>query len=221
MSFKALVDIGFKQTNVVSDDSRIFWQSFLYYDGDYYVKPLYYPVSMDANVAKNFFKTIINIYRQQKRWAYGVGDIPYFLFAFLRNKKIALKKKVSLTIELVEGHFSWATAPIMIFLLGWLPLIMGGPDFSQTIMSYSLPKVISRLMTVAMLGLVSSIYLSFILLPPKPPEYGRFKYFVLAFSWLIFPFMMIFFGSFPALEAQTRLMLGRYMGFWATEKVRK
>jgi cellulose synthase/poly-beta-1,6-N-acetylglucosamine synthase-like glycosyltransferase len=221
MSFKALVQIGFKQTNVVSDDSRIFWQCFLYYDGDYYVKPLYYPVSMDANVAKNFFKTILNIYRQQKRWAYGVGDIPYFLYGFLKNKKISLKRKISLTVEVVEGHFSWATAPIMIFLLGWLPLIMGGPEFSQTIMSYSLPKVISRIMTVAMMGLVSSIYLSFILLPPKPPEYGKLKYLVLALSWLIFPFMMIFFGSLPALDAQTRLMLGRYMGFWATEKVRK
>jgi cellulose synthase/poly-beta-1,6-N-acetylglucosamine synthase-like glycosyltransferase len=221
MSFKALVQIGFKQTNVVSDDSRIFWQCFLYYDGDYYVKPLYYPVSMDANVAKNFFKTILNIYRQQKRWAYGVGDIPYFLYGFLKNKKISLKRKISLTVEVVGGHFSWATAPIMIFLLGWLPLIMGGPEFSQTIMSYSLPKVISRIMTVAMMGLVSSIYLSFILLPPKPPEYGKLKYLVLALSWLIFPFMMIFFGSLPALDAQTRLMLGRYMGFWATEKVRK
>lgn len=28
MSFKALVDVGFKQTNIVSDDSRIFWQCF-------------------------------------------------------------------------------------------------------------------------------------------------------------------------------------------------
>ncbi len=221
MSFKALVDIGFKQTNVVSDDSRIFWQCFLHYDGDYYVKPLYYPISMDANVAKNIFRTIINIYKQQKRWAYGVGDIPYFLYGFLKNKKIALRKKLSLTIELIEGHFSWATASIMIFLLGWLPLIMGGPEFSQTIMSYSLPKVISRLMTLAMMGLVSSIYLSFILLPPKPPEYGKYKYLFLAISWLFFPFMMIFFGSLPALEAQTRLMMGRYMGFWVTEKVRK
>ena len=56
MSFLALADVGFKQTNVVSDDSRIFWQCFLKYDGDYRVKPLYYPVSMDANAAKEYFK---------------------------------------------------------------------------------------------------------------------------------------------------------------------
>lgn len=221
MSFQALLDVGFKQTNVVSDDSRIFWQCFLKYDGDYRVQPLYYPISMDANVSKNFFRTLVNIYKQQRRWAYGVGDISYFLFGFLKNKKISFLKKLSLGLELIEGHFSWATSSIMIFFLGWLPLILGGPEFSQTLISYNLPKIIGRVMTFAMIGLVSSIYLSFLLLPPRPPEYGRWKYLVFAFGWLLFPIMMIFFTALPALDAQTRLVFGKYMGFWVTEKFRK
>ena len=76
-------------------------------------------------------------------------------------------------------------------------------------------------MTLAMIGLISSVYLSFLLLPPRPPEYGKFKYIVFAFSWLLFPIMMTFFAALPALDAQTHLMLGRYMGFWVTEKFRK
>lgn len=221
MSFKTLVDVDFKQTNVVSDDSRIFWQCFLKYNGDYRVQPLYYPISMDANVARSFFRTLFNIYRQQRRWAYGVGDIAYFLFGFYRNKKIPFLKKLSLGLELIEGHLSWATASIIIFVLGWLPLTLGGPEFSHTLISYNLPKIISRLMTLAMIGLLSSVYLSFLLLPPKPPEYGRFKYLVFIFGWLLFPIMMIFFTALPALDAQTRWLFGRYMGFWVTEKVRK
>jgi hypothetical protein len=121
ISFKALADVDFKQTNVVSDDSRVFWQCFLKYNGDYGVQPLYYPVSMDANVAHSIGKTAINIYKQQRRWAYGVGEIPYFLFGFLKNKKIPIRKKISLGFETIEGHLSWATASILIFLLGWLP----------------------------------------------------------------------------------------------------
>jgi len=221
MSFKTLVDVDFKQTNVVSDDSRIFWQCFLKYNGDYRVQPLYYPISMDANVARSFFRTLFNIYRQQRRWAYGVGDIAYFLFGFYRNKKIPFLKKLSLGLELIEGHLSWATASIIIFVLGWLPLTLGGPEFSHTLISYNLPRIISRLMTLAMIGLLSSVYLSFLLLPPKPPEYGRFKYLVFIFGWLLFPIMMIFFTALPALDAQTRWLFGRYMGFWVTEKVRK
>jgi len=221
MSFKVLVDVGFKQTNVVSDDSRIFWQCFFKYDGDYRVMPIYYPVSMDANVSKSFSKTMVNVYKQQRRWAYGVADIPYFLFGALKNKKIPFKKELSLGFELIEGHFSWASVSVLIFVMGWLPLIFGGIEFSQTIISYSLPKIIGRLMTLSMAGLILSIYLSFLLLPPKPLQYGRSKYLVFAFSWLLFPFMMMIFTSLPAFDAQTRLMLGRYMGFWPTEKVRK
>ncbi len=221
MSFKALVDVGFKQTNVVSDDSRIFWQCFLKYDGDYRAEPLYYPVSMDANVAKSFWRTLLNIYKQQRRWAYGVGDIPYFLFGFLKNKKIPLFKKVSLGLEIVEGHFSWATASIMIFLLGWLPLALGGADFSHTLLSYNLPRVVSRIMTVSMLGLVASAYLSLLLLPPKPPEYGKLKYPLFVLGWALFPIIMIFFTALPALDAQTRWLIGKYLGFWPTEKFRK
>jgi len=221
MSFRALVDVDFKQTDVVSDDSRIFWQCFLKYNGDYKVLPIFYPISMDANCAKSFWRTMINIYKQQRRWAYGVGDIPYFLFGFLKNKKIPIKKKLSLGFELIEGHWSWATASILIFLLGWLPLVLGGPEFSQTLISYNLPKIVSRILTIAMVGLVSSCYFSFLLLPPRPPEYGKYKYLIFAFSWLLLPITMIFFTSLPALDAQTRWMLGKYMGFWPTEKIRK
>jgi hypothetical protein len=221
MSFKALVEVDFKQTNVVSDDSRIFWQCFLRYDGDYGVRPLYYPISMDANVAKNFWQTVVNIYKQQKRWAYGVGDIAYFLFGFIKNKKIPISKKISLGFELIEGHFSWATASVMIFLLGWLPVIFGGPGFSQTLIAFNLPQIISRILTLAMVGLVGSAYFSLILLPPKPPEYGRFKYVFFILGWLLVPIIMIFFTSLPALDAQIRWALGKYMGFWPTEKIRK
>jgi len=220
MSFKALVEVGFKQTNVVSDDSRIFWQCILRYNGDYRVEPLYYPVSMDANVANNFFKTLYNIFRQQRRWAYGVGDIAYFLFGFTKNKKIPLRKKIAFTLDAFEGHVSWATASIMIFLLGWLPLVIGGPEFSHTMISYNLPKIISRVMTFTMVGLVSSIYISFLILPPKPPDYGKHKYLVFILGWLLFPITMLLFGALPALDAQTRWILGKYMGFWVTEKHR-
>jgi cellulose synthase/poly-beta-1,6-N-acetylglucosamine synthase-like glycosyltransferase len=221
MSFKTLVEVGFRQTNVVSDDSRIFWQCFFKYDGDYQVTPLYYRVSMDANVAPSFLRTMKNVYLQQRRWAYGVGEIPYFLFGFLKNKKIPILKKLSLGLELMEGHISWATASILIFILGWLPLLLGGAAFSQTLISYNLPKITSRILTVSMAGLIVSSYFSLLLLPQKPSNSTKFKYMMFALGWVLVPVISVFFTAFPALDAQTRWMLAKYMGFWATEKVRK
>ncbi len=221
MSFKALVDIGFKQTNVVSEDSRVFWQCLLHYDGDYKAVPLHYPVSMDANTNPSFWRTMINVYKQKRRWAYGVENIPYFLFGFLKNKKIPFSKKFNFTFEVIEGQLTWATAPILIYILGWLPIFFGTGEFSQMVAAYNLPIVLSRVLTLAMLGLIGSAYFSVLLLPPRPPQYGKSKIFILILQWFIIPITMIFFSAFPALEAQTRLMLGKYMGFWPTPKWRE
>ncbi len=220
MSWQALEDVGFWQKNMVSEDSRIFWQCFLRYDGDYRVVSLYYPVSMDANVAPRTWETFKNVYKQQKRWAYGVENVPYFLFGFIKNKLIPLKKKLYYGFIVAEGNHSWATNAVILFLLGWLPVIVGGSEFNRTVLSFNLPYLTRMIMTFAMLGLVSSAVLSIVLLPPRPPRFGRFRHFLMILQWLLFPVTTIILGAIPALEAQTRLMLGKYMGFWVTPKSR-
>lgn len=219
MAFKSLVEVGFRQVNYAVDDSRIFWQCLLHYDGNYSVQALYYPVSMDANTAPTFLGTVRNIYKQQRRWAYGVADIPYFLYGFLWNKKIPLSKKISLSLDRVDSYWSWATVSPLIFLLSWLPLVLGGEAFTQTLLSYNLPKFTSWILTVLMVGLVWSVYLSIVFLPPRPITYGRWHFAWLALQWIFLPPIMLFF-ALPALDAQTRLMLGKYIGFWSTPKFR-
>jgi len=83
-----------------------------------------------------------------------------------------------------------------------------------------LPQITSTLMTFSMIGLLLTAFLSLKLLPPRPPDYGRHKYFVFLIQWLFLPLMMIFFSALPAIDAQTRWLLGRYLGFWHTEKLR-
>ncbi|MDO8470819.1 MAG: glycosyltransferase family 2 protein [bacterium] len=221
MSFQALVDVGFRQTNVVSDDSRIFWQCFFRYNGDYKVEPLYYPISMDANAAPTLLQTFKQMYKQQRRWAYGVGEIPYFLFGFIKNKAVPLSKKFSLGFELIEGHWAWATAPLLVFVLGWLPLLLGGAEFSQSLLSYNLPRFTSLMLTIGMVGLITSAFISIQLLAPKQKEKGILKLLLMFFQWILLPFTTICFSAFPALDAQARWIFGKYMGFWPTPKFRK
>lgn len=220
MSFKALVEVDFWQTNVVSEDSRIFWQCLLRYDGNWRTVPIYYPVYMDANVAPTFFQTIKNQYKQIRRWHFGVENNPYFMFGFLKNKKIPFKKKLYFTYILNEKTNSAATNPLIIFLLGWLPIFVGGAEFNRSVLSFNLPQITHYIMIAAMLGLVSSAILSVILLPPKPPQYGRFKWVWMVLQWLLFPVNFIFFGAIPAIDAQTSLMFKKYLGFWPTPKTR-
>lgn len=220
MSFKTIVEVGYPK-NIVSDDSRIFWKSYFTYDGDYRVAPLYYPVSMDAVMSKNLLRTAVNQYKQQRRWAWGCENIPYVLYGFLKNKKIPFGEKIRQTLVMLDGFWSWAIAALLIFFLGWLPLMLGGPDFQTTMISYNLPHLTSYIMTAAMTGMMVSAVISFLLLPPRPKKHGKLKSFSMLFQWFLLPVTLIFFGSFPALEAQTRLALGKYLGFWVTEKTRK
>jgi hypothetical protein len=221
MTFKALYDMGYWQTNMVSEDSRIFWNFFLHFDGDYTVVPLSYPISLDANLAPGFFKTAANVYKQQRRWTWGVENVPYLLFGFLKNKQIAFKKKLRFAFVQMEGFWSLATNPLLIFMLGWLPLILGGIEFNSMLLSYNLPRVTRILMTIAMFGLIGSAIISAKLLPPRPEKIKWYKYIFMVFQWILIPLTILVFGAIPGLDAQTRLMFGKYMGFWVTPKTRK
>jgi len=221
---KVFFEVGYP-ANVVSDDSRIFWKAYLNYDGNYRVVPMYYLASMDAVMAKNLWRTAINQYKQQKRWAWGCAEIPYIMFGFLYNKKIPFWHKFGHLYTILDGFWSWATAALLLLLLGWLPILLGGHKFNLTVLSFNLPILTSQIMTVSMVGMFVSAILSTMLLPPVPRYmkwYVRwFKKSTIFLQWLFLPITLILFGSLPALDAQIRLMLGRYMGFWVTEKIRK
>lgn len=221
--FSVLRDIGFWAPDVVSEDSRIFWQAYLRYDGDFRVVPLEYPVSMDANVTPKFWGTLKNLYKQQRRWGWGVENVPYMLDGFRKNPRISRAKKWYWSFNTIEGFHSWATNSIMIFALGWLPALIGSGDFSQSLLSYSLPQVTRFIIGVSMLGVATSAMTGILLLPPRPPGVRRINYLWYVLEWVLIPITLTVFGAFPGLEAQTRLMLGGKfrLGFWVTPKSRE
>jgi hypothetical protein len=162
----------------------------------------------------------VNQYKQIRRWHYGVENNPYFLFGFLRNARIPIRQRLHHAFNMIEKTHSSATNALIIFLLGWLPASIGRGSFGQTVLSYNLPHITQNIMLLAMVGLISSAVISMVLLPPRPLHLGRHRYIFMVLQWLLFPINFIFFGALPALDAQTRLMLGRYMGFWVTPKSR-
>ncbi|MBI3627543.1 MAG: glycosyltransferase family 2 protein [Candidatus Sungbacteria bacterium] len=215
-----LAEMNYWHTNMVSEDSRIFWQALMYYDGNYEVVPLYYPVSMDANLAPTTYETVKNVYRQQRRWIWGVENVPYLLFGFVKNKKIPFSKKLFFGFNQIEGFWSIGTNALMIFLLGWLPIVIGGHKFEVSVLAYNLPRITRYLMTLASIGMITSAIYSLKLLPPRPAHRSPRHYLWIALQWVLIPITLIVFGSIPGIDAETRLMLGRYMGFWVTPKVR-
>lgn len=221
MTLQALKDVGYWTPNIISEDSRIFWQCLLYYNGHYQTVPLYTTVSMDAALGQNWWQTLKNQYRQKRRWAWGIENFPYLAEGFLRNRRISWVTKWKYLFRTLEGHYSWATTPIIIAGLGWLPVFFGGPEFQTTVLSYNLPFITRTVMSVAMAGLLISTTLSFLLLPPRPAGYSRWRYFGIAGQWALVPFIATLLSAFPALDAETRLMLGRDLQFNVMQKHRR
>jgi hypothetical protein len=60
--------------------------------------------------------------------------------------------------------------------------------------------------------------ISTLLLPPRPKGYGRRKSLEMVTQWILIPITAILFSSFPAIDAQTRLMFGKYLTFRVTKK---
>lgn len=220
MPFRALVDVDFWQTDVVSEDSRIFLQCLIRYDGDYQVTPMYVPISMDAIQAPGWWLSMKHQYKQIRRWAYGAENFPFMAWNFIANQAMPWRTKIRYLYYQIEGMYSWAVAPVLIMLLGWLPFYASSEILEQSVLAQNAPTALRWLMMSAMVGAVLSAILSVLMLP-RQKKYPARQWLAMCAQWLLLPVTMIVFGSIPAIEAQSRLLLGKYLGFWVTEKHRQ
>ncbi|OIO20232.1 MAG: hypothetical protein COY69_03270 [Candidatus Magasanikbacteria bacterium CG_4_10_14_0_8_um_filter_32_14] len=221
MSFTALVKAGFHEKRIVSEDSRIFYQCLLAYEGNYNVTPMYIPVSMDTVRDDNWWKSITNLYKQQRRWAWGVEHVPYLIWEFKKHPNIPLWKKIKWVFVEWEGKWSWSLAAIIITILGRLPLWLADDSIRQSVIFLNAPHMLEKLMSLAMVGLFLSAFFSLPLLPKPKKVQPKYLYIIMLLQWALLPLSMIFVSAIPSIEAVTRLMFGKYLGFDVSQKKRK
>jgi len=218
MSFKALIDIGYWPVDMISDDSAIFWKAFIHYDGNYRTIPIYTTVSMDIATGQNLGDTFINIYKQKRRWAWGVENFPIVIRAFLKDKAILLYKKIIHAFKLLDAFISWATWSFLLAFISWLPAVFAGKQFSSSTVYYMAPRIRGTLFSLASIGLMICIILSLLLLPKRKVRYGFLKRLKHVLEWFFIPVFVLMLSALPALDAQTRLMFRKYMSFWVAGK---
>jgi len=223
MSFRALVDAGFHEKRIVSEDSRIFYQCFLAYDGDYEVTPMYLPVSMDTVRDDSWWNSMKNLYKQQRRWAWGVEHVPYLLFEFSKpeRKNIPLWKKFKWVFIEWEGKWSWSLAALIITFVGRMPIWLASDELRESALYFNTPHILEKLMFIAMIGLILSAVSSIPLLPRRPKSHPKHMYIFMFLQWALLPISMLFVSAAPAIDAATHLMFGKYLGFNVSQKKRK
>ena len=142
------------------------------------------------------------------------------MFNFSKNKIISPLEKLRIFLINLDGYWSLATNPILIFILGWMPIVLGGREFNTTVLSFNLPYITRDIMMITMSNLILSSMVAVSLMPSIPENTKKTKKIYHIVQWLLVPVTITVFGAIPALDAQTRLMFGKYMGFWVTPKHR-
>ena len=116
---------------------------------------------------------------------------------------------------------TWAVWAVILVLIGPLPLLFGGVFFKQIAIGYNLPKVTGLLLNFTLTTSLIWVLLSRTILPVRPKGVRWSKNVLMILEWALVPFIILILGSTPALDAQTRLMLARYMEFNPTLKGNK
>ncbi|MDB5179029.1 MAG: hypothetical protein JWN01_972 [Patescibacteria group bacterium] len=219
-SLAALIATDYWSVTTIVEDGHQFWRTYFTYDGDHEVVPVFTPVYQDAVLDSTLLKTFKVQFLQLRRWAWGVSDFSYVVRNAIKNKKIPWSNKLVQIGRLFEGHFSWATAPLILTFVAWLPLFLNR-QFSYQSLAHNLPIITSRILTLASVTIAITIFISVISLPPKPERYRGWRFLVMIGQWSLLPITSMCFSAFAAINAQTRLMFGRYLEFYVTPKATK
>ncbi len=220
MNLKALVDLGLWPGEKVNDDSGFYWRAYYHFNGQYKVIPNYLTISGDAVLDVNLPRTFQNQYLQLKRWAYGVEHIPFIVKSYFKNDRIDFWDKTDKLIFVFWSYLKWGTLALFISFGGLLiPLI--NPAYSQSVVASNLSVVSSWVLTLAFIGLFSTVFVHEKTVPPRPKEWSILNKIWSYIQWALIPIILVTIATLPAIDAQTSLMLGRYLEYRVTVKTRK
>jgi glycosyltransferase involved in cell wall biosynthesis len=215
----ALVEMDFWSTRSIVEDGHQYWRSYFYFGGNYTVIPIYVPIYQDAVLSDTYGRTLKAQFKQLRRWAYGASDIPYVAARiFTKKRNVPFGPALARLARLVDGHVTLASTSILVAVGGWVPLLLNS-QAARDIAAHQLPEVVSGIQRVAMVGLLITVFLGFKMLPPRPQRYKRRRSVWMVLQWALMPVTAIVYSAFSAFNAQTHLLLGKYLDkFDVTEK---
>jgi cellulose synthase/poly-beta-1,6-N-acetylglucosamine synthase-like glycosyltransferase len=208
-SMRALIDMDFWSVRTIVEDGHHFWRSYFYYDGNYRVYPLSIPVYQDAVLANGYLRTMRAQFIQLRRWTYGASDVAYIADkGFWRPNKAPKLDVLAKFLRLLESHVTWATGALLVFLAAFIPPLV----HPQNLAANQLPLIVSRVQLFGVAGLLVSVYVCLVTLPPRPARHKRHRSLLMLLQWIALPIVTsIAYGCLAAFNSQTRLMFRRYL----------
>ena len=118
----------------------------------------------------------------------------------------------------METHLFWPTS-FFLLTLGAYILQLINPVFSRTALGHNLPRLSGLILTLTTVFLLVLIIIDAKSRPKRPASFSIAKTPLLLFQWILLPVVSFLLSSLPALEAHTRLLLGKRLEYKVTEKI--
>lgn len=220
-SLQTLIDADYWDVSLGVDDTIFYWRAFFARDGNFDGIPFYIPFSADAVEGKNFIDSHVAQYRQLLRWGWGAIDFPLSIKEFLKNRRISKWKKFLWLVKHLEKRVLLVNIVFMItFGFGLVTLV--NPMVKQSSFAYSLPDVMSTILSVTLVCLIPATYLRLKFADPMPKKWPFWKKALVFLEGPLVILNLLTYSFFPWIEAQTRLMFGKKMkDLYFTPKVRQ
>ena len=219
-SLQTLIDADYFNVYLGADDTIFYWRAFFARNGDFDGVCHYIPYAADAVEGRDYWDSHRSLYKQLLRWGWGAVDFPLSMAEFLKNKEIDFVKKFHWTLR----HFQDRVILVNIVFLvtfGFGIVTMVNPLVRQSSFAYSLPRIMSYILTATLVCLAPATYYRMKLNVPYPKDWPLWRK---AFVYLEGPLIIInllTFSFVPWLEAQTRMMFGSKMrDLYHTPKIR-
>ena len=209
--------VGYWDKDVIPEDSRFYWKAFFTFGKRFSVKSVYLPLYGDSPKSRDYASTHQSQYDQIKRWAWGITDVPYVLARLFKHPEIPLALRVRRFSNLFLNHLNWIFLPLFLLFGGSAP-IWFSQDFSLTDLGQLMWSVSGVLLSITLSTVLFFMYFEFRILPPKPKDWPLWRKVGVHVQYFAYPVVGLVLSVLPALEAHTRLLLGRYLEYRVTEK---
>ena len=213
-----LENVGYWDVDIIPEDWHIWIQAFYTLGDKVKTIPIYMPIVRDGVLGASLRKTLRTRYEQEKRWAWGATDVPYAISRFFNSPHIPLASKLRRMLFLMEVHFMWPTAFFILTISASIPALVN-PVFGRTVLGLLLPQIASFILTCSTILLMVAIYFDFSLRRRINIETSWKNVPMLFIQWFFLPAISFVFSSLPALEAHTRMLLGKKLEYRVTEKI--
>jgi hypothetical protein len=217
-SLRFVHEVGYWDKDVIPEDSRFYWKSFFTFGERFSVRSVFLPLYGDSPQSRDYASTHLSQYNQIKRWAWGITDVPYVLKRLFKHPEIPLTLRIRRFSNLFLNHLNWIFLPVLLMFGSSLP-VMVSTDFSLTDLGQNLWFYSSLILTTTLSTVVALIVLEALMLPPQPASWGPLRRAVVHLQYFSYPVVGLMLSVLPALEAHTRLLLGKYLEYRVTEKV--